>query len=66
MPALMNGIIIGFEIDFFFVEPLYSFNLADFLINGGCVALGELAVLFILGLPVFLATEKRNLSKKLS
>ena len=65
MPALMNGIIVGFEIDFFFVNT-YSFDIIDFLIQGGLVAVGEIAVLFVLGLPLFAAIEKRNLSKKFS
>lgn len=65
MPALMNGIIVGLEIDFFFVNT-YSFDLTDFLIQGGLVAVGEIAVLFVLGLPLFAAIEKRNLSKKFS
>ena len=65
MPALMNGIIVGFEIDFFFVNS-YSFDLIDFLIQSGLVAVGEIVVLFVLGLPFFMAIEKRNLSKKLS
>ena len=63
MPALFNGIIIGFEIDFFLVGSL-TFNLADFLFQGGCVALGELAVLFILGLPFSVIMEKRVFSRK--
>ena len=58
MPALFNGIIIGFEIDFFFIGNL-SFNLVDFLIQGGYVAIGELAVLFILGLPLTLILNKK-------
>ncbi|MCH5303490.1 MAG: QueT transporter family protein [Ruminococcus sp.] len=63
MPALLNGIIVGFEIDFFFVGSM-SFNLADFLVQGGFVALGELAVLFVLGLPLSVIIEKRNLNSK--
>lgn len=64
MPALANGLIVGFEIDFFFVNQ-FSFNLVDFLIQGGLVALGELAVLMILGLPLSILFEKQNLAKKL-
>ncbi len=64
MPALANGVIVGFEIDFFFVNQ-FSFNLVDFLIQGGLVALGELAVLMILGLPLSILFEKQNLAKKL-
>ena len=64
MPALANSVIVGFEIDFFFVNQ-FSFNLVDFLIQGGLVALGELAVLMILGLPLSILFEKQNLAKKL-
>ena len=64
MPALANGVIVGFEIDFFFVNQ-FSFELVDFLIQGGLVALGELAVLMILGLPLSILFEKQNLAKKL-
>ena len=59
MPALANGVIVGFEIDFFFVNQ-FSFNLVDFLIQGSLVALGELAVLMILGLPLSILFEKQN------
>lgn len=64
MPALMNGIIVGFEIDFFFVNQ-YSFDLTDFLIQGGLVAVGEIAVLLVLGIPFFLALENSQAIKKL-
>lgn len=63
MPALFNGIIIGFEIDFFFVGSM-SFNLVDFLIQGGFVALGELLVLLILGIPFVMVMNKTNFSEK--
>lgn len=64
MPAIFNGVIVGFEIDFFFVGSM-SFNLIDFLYQGGCVALGELAVLIILGLPLTAVIEKTGLKNKL-
>lgn len=64
MPAVFNGIIIGFEIDFFFIGSM-SFNFVDFLFQGGCVALGELVVVFVLGIPLTLTMKKTNLSKKL-
>ena len=57
MPAVFNGIIVGFEIDFFFIGSMH-FNLADFLIQGGCVAAGELGVLLILGIPFCLLLDK--------
>lgn len=59
MPATANGIIVGFEIDFFFIGSM-NFNLADFLLQGGLVALGEVLVLFILGVPFFLMINKTS------
>lgn len=64
MPAVFNGLIVGFEIDFFFIGSM-SFNFYDFLFQGGCVALGELVVLFVLGLPLTLTFKKTNLLKKI-
>ena len=64
MPALMNGIFVGFEIDYFFVNQ-GSFDFRDFLVQGGFVALGELAVLFVLGLPLCRLIETRGIGKKL-
>lgn len=63
MPALANGIIVGFEIEFFFIEG--GFHFADFLLQGSLVALGELGVLFVLGLPLAKLIEKQQLDKKL-
>lgn len=62
MPAMFNGLLVGFEIDFFFIGSM-SFNLADFLFQGGCVALGELSVLYVLGLPLSVIIEKQGLKK---
>ena len=64
MPAIFNGIIVGFEIAFFFTDGGFSFN--AFLFAGGFVALGELAVLFVLGLPLSVIIERTGLSKMLS
>ena len=65
MPALLNGILVGFEIDFFFINNAAGFVFEDFLFQGGCVALGELGVLFVLGLPLVLLMEKKQMDKKL-
>lgn len=59
LPAFWNGVIVGFEIDFFVINDL-SFNLTDFLIQGGLVAAGELAVLFVLGLPLTVFLDKKG------
>ena len=58
LAALMNGIFVCFEIDFFFINS-WQFNFGDFLFQGGLVALGELAVLFVLGLPLNRLLEKK-------
>lgn len=49
MPALFNGVIVGLEISIFFADTAFSFT--GFLIAGGLVALGELVVLLVLGIP---------------
>ena len=63
MPAIANGLIVGFEIEFFLIEG--GFHFIDFLLQGGLVALGELGVLFVLGLPLVKLIEKQGLDKKL-
>lgn len=64
MPAIFNGLIIGFEIDFFFMGSMH-FNFVNFLIQGGLVALGELVVVFVLGIPLTLIIKKRKIVKDL-
>lgn len=63
MPAVFNGIIIGLEIEIFFIEG--SFNFLSFLIQGGLVALGELAVCFSLGLLLFKTIKNKHFEKYL-
>ena len=63
MPAIFNGLIIGFEIDFFFMGSMH-FNFVNFLIQGGLVALGELVVVFVLGIPLTIILKKRNIIKE--
>ncbi len=61
MPALFNGIIIGLEIEIFFVEG--GFHLMSFLVNAGLVALGELGVCVVLGLPFSKLIERLPIAK---
>lgn len=61
MPALFNGVIIGWEIEVFFIDG--KFNFLDFLVQGGLVALGELGVMLILGSLLYFVILKRNLDK---
>ena len=58
MPALFNGIIVGLEIAIFFTDTGFSF--ITFLITGGCVALGELVVLLVLGIPACILLNKQG------
>lgn len=64
MPAIFNGLIIGFEIDFFFMGSMH-FNFVNFLIQGGLIALGELVVVFVLGIPLTIILKKRKIVKDL-
>ncbi|MBE6773799.1 MAG: QueT transporter family protein [Ruminococcaceae bacterium] len=61
MPAIFNGVIIGLEIEIFFIEG--SFNFMSFLLQGGCVALGELGVCFTLGVLLFKVIKNKKLEK---
>lgn len=63
MPAIWNGVIVGWEIETFFIEG--KFHFADFLFQGGLVALGELGVMLILGTALYYTILKRNLNKEL-
>lgn len=58
MPAIFNGIIVGLEIAIFFLDT--GFTLTGFLISGGCVALGELVVLLVLGIPFCILLNKQG------
>ncbi len=63
MPALFNGVIIGLQIEIFFVEG--SFHLSSFLIQGGLVALGEAAVMFTVGIALIKIIKNKKLEKYL-
>lgn len=63
MPAVWNGVIVGWEIEYFFIEG--GFEWIGFGTQGGCVALGELGVMLVLGTAVYYVVVKRNLDKKL-
>ena len=59
MPAIFNGIIVGLEIEIFLIGE--GFHLGSFLLTGGSVALGELAVCLVLGLPFYKLMERTKL-----
>lgn len=62
MPALWNGLLVGFEIAVFFTDG--GFTVPVFLTSAAFVAIGELAVLFILGLPFCKVIEKTGIFQK--
>lgn len=64
MPALFNGIIIGAEIEVFFIEG--PFNFFSFLIQAGLVALGELGVLYTLGAALVKVIREKRIGKYLN
>lgn len=64
MPAIFNGIIIGLEIEIFFIEG--PFNFVSFLTQAGFVALGELVVCLTLGLALFKALKNKYFEKYLN
>ncbi|MDP4120275.1 MAG: QueT transporter family protein [Bacillota bacterium] len=58
MPAIFNGIIVGYELTFFGIPGL--FGKITFISNAICVAIGEAAVLLVLGLPFYLWAINMN------
>lgn len=56
MPVVFNGIIIGLEIEIFFIEGAFTFT--GFLLQAGLVALGEFGVCIVLGIPFYLMLKK--------
>ena len=62
MPALCNGIIIGVELELFIIGD--SFHIESFLVQASLVALGELAICTVLGLPFYKLIERIGLFKK--
>lgn len=63
MPVLANGLIIGLELEIFLIEG--PFHIGSFLLQSSTVALGELGVCVVLGLPFFKILEKSNFFNKL-
>lgn len=61
MPAIWNGVVIGWEIEYFFIEGKFEF--VAFLTQGGLVALGELGVMAVLGTALYFVIIKNNLHK---
>ena len=63
MPAVFNGVVIGWEIEVFFIDG--KFNFVSFLTQGGLVALGELGVMLVLGTILYYVIVGRKIDKKI-
>lgn len=61
MPAVFNGVIIGLEIEIFFIKGAFHFG--SFITQGGFVALGELVVCFTLGVLLYRVIKNKKLQK---
>lgn len=62
MPVIFNAVIIGLEIEIFYVEGAFTFT--GFLIQAGLVGLGELIACVGLGIPLYLVLKKLNIFNK--
>ncbi len=60
-PVLFNAVIIGFEINLFFLPQGEEFTFMGFLISALWVGLGELVVCYLLGTPLYLAISRTRL-----
>lgn len=63
MPALFNGVIIGAEIEVFFIDGPFRFS--SFFVQGGLVALGELGVMLTLGIVLVKIFNNKSFGKYL-
>ena len=63
MPALFNGILVGWELTLYFGET--GFTMAAFGLSALQVALGELAVLYTLGWLLYRAMTRSGLARRI-
>lgn len=61
-PVLINAVIVGWEISFFFVG---NTNMETMLINAASVLVGQAVVCYGLGVPLMLVLERKALHKRL-
>ncbi len=65
MPVLLNGLVVGPVVYFFYVMGEGAFSLGALVFTCFTVALGEAVVVYTLGLGLFGALQKTGLTKKL-
>ncbi len=63
-PVLFNAVLIGLEINIFFLPQGNSFTFAGFVISALWVGLGEIVVCYLLGTPFYLAVSKSKILSK--
>ena len=63
MPALFNAILVGWELTLYFGET--GFTMAAFWINALCVAIGELGVLYTLGILLCRFLGRKGMAQRL-
>ncbi len=63
-PVLFNAVIIGLEINIFFLPQGEEFTFVGFLISALWIGLGELVVCYLLGTPLYVAISKTKLFPK--
>ena len=64
MPVVFNAIIIGLEIEIFYIDGPFTFT--GFMIQAGFVGLGELIACFGIGIPLYLMLDKLNIFNKIN
>ena len=62
-PVIFNAVIIGLEINIFFLPADETFTFTGFLISALWVGLGEAVVCYLLGNPLALALDKSRIFK---
>lgn len=61
-PVMINALVIGFEISYFFVG---SISLEIFLFNTISVFIGQAVICYGIGIPLMIALEKNDIYKKI-
>lgn len=64
MPVIFNAVIIGLELEIFYVEG--DFEFVGFLTQGGLVGLGEFIICIVVGIPFYLVLRKTPVFRKLN
>ncbi len=64
MPVLWNAVVVGIELTIWLV-PGEAFTLPVFFTNALWVAVGEVTIVYLLGIPLALLLEKKGLHRQL-